>query len=435
MLRTIYIKVCLSVLFSLLLSTSQLTAEIRGYRPIISNDLNTSAYDWNAFNTEWLNMRALAMVAPDYSHFYQNEQSRQQVGDMGHYDRWDVRGLRLGAAGTINFKQPWTYLFSGSINSLMHDFNATTDERYTLLDAVLGLPLWGDYGRMQIGKMKEPISMERSMGMVFEQVMERPMHLDALLPSRNIGITLSDLIWNKRIRWRAGVFNNWLDEEGTDFSHNNYQIVGRITTVLYENPAAEKLLHIGGSYRYEKNRQGQIRYDAGPEFYFSNPWLDTGNFAADASHTFNVEFTYLDGPLWIASEYTGTKVKKPSNGTLYFSGCHVSFNYFITGEHRGYNKRTGTVRRITPVLDFSEGGWGAAELSFRYSAMDLSDQEIHGGKMHISSLGMIWHPRKDNQFHLQWSRAYLTNSQATDFTKAGRSHTDSLQLRWVLVID
>jgi phosphate-selective porin OprO/OprP len=413
---------------------TSLYAQPRGYRPILRNDLNTSAYDWNALHTKWVNMRAIMMVALDASHFYQDEESMQHVGDMSHYDRWDVRGLRVGAAGTFNFDEPWTYLVSGAANSLMKDFNAQEDERYSLLDCVVAIPLWGEFGRMQIGKMKEPISMERTMGMVFEQVMERPAHLDALLPSRNIGIGFSDLLFDQRMKWRVGIFNDWLDPGEPDFSESNYQLIGRVTAVLYEDQANERLLHLGGAYRYEKVREGKLRYDVGPEFYFSGPWLDTGSFSADESQTFNAELTYLDGPLWFASEYTATWVDSPEYGKLFFSGYHVVANYFLTGEHRGYNKQRGTVRRINPVLDFTNGGWGAVEVSARYSYLDLSDGKIQGGVMQTTSLGVIWHPKRSSQLHLQWSRIDLKRkSMIAD--GPGRSSTDILQARWVLVID
>jgi phosphate-selective porin OprO/OprP len=413
--------VCVALLF----------AEPRGYTPIIQNDLNTSAYDWNAVNTRWVNMRAIAMIGLDAAHFYQDEASIAQVGDMSRYDRWDVRGLRIGAAGTINFDHPWTYLLSGSINSAMQDYDKSTDHAFTLLDAVVGIPLWGDYGRMQIGKMKEPISMERVMGMVFEQVMERPMHLDALLLSRNTGISFSDLILDQRLRWRVGVYNAWLNPDKPGFKKANYAYTGRITGVLYEDKEAQNLLHLGGSYRYEKVREGTIRYDVGPEFYFSSPWLDTGEIPADHTQTYNLEFSWLYGPLWLASEYTRTQVDSPLYGSLDFAGWHVALNYFLTGEHRGYDKQRGIVRRITPVLDFDKGGWGALEASFRYSTLNLNDKAVRGGEMDVYSAGLIWHPRRDHQFHIQWSHA----RPRLDRTTPRVSDTHILQVRWVWVID
>jgi phosphate-selective porin OprO/OprP len=310
----------------------------------------------------------------------------------------------------------------------MQDYDKATDDAFTLLDCVIGIPLWGEYGRMQIGKMKEPVSMERVMGMVFEQVMERPMHLDALLLSRNNGISFSDLIFDKRVHWRIGLYNEWLNANRPDFTEANYAYTGRITTVVYENSATQSLLHFGGAYRYEKVREGTIRYNVEPEFYFSTPWLDTGEIPADHTQTYNLELTYLQGPLWIASEYTHTRVDSPLYDTLNFSGWHIAVNYFLTGEHRGYNKRRGIVRRITPVLDFDKGGWGALETSVRYSTMDLDDKAVHGGKMDIWSAGFIWHPRRDHQFHLQWSYANLDKTHT-------HTHSNILQARWVWVID
>jgi len=271
------------------------------------------------------------------------------------------------------------------------------------------------------------------MGLVYEQVMERSMHLDALLPSRNIGVTVSDMILEGRVRWRAGVFNDWIDEPQLTISQSNWVGVGRVTTVAYEE--GERLLHLGMGYRYEKIREGTIRFDVGPEQSFVPPWLDTGEFAAEHSQTLNLELTWLDGPLWIASEYTEAKLGSKHYGNPDFYGYHLSANYFITGEHRGYNHRTGTVRRIRPVLDFTDGGWGALELSARYSFLDLNSAGIEGGAMSIVSAGLIWHPAYDLQLHAQWSRANLKNPGRNNpsFQMEGRS--DILQVRFVYLLD
>jgi len=401
------------------------------YPPLISADLNASAYDWNALNTRWVNMRAAALGALDLSHFNQNNGSVMHVGDMSDYNRVDVRGIRFGVLGTINFDKPWTYVGMVSLNSLAKDFNSTTTDKFTLYDAMVGIPVWGEYGRIQIGKMKAPISMERIMGMVFEQTMERPTHLDALLDSRSIGINFSDMIFDQRFTWKIGAFNNWLDKNDLSFSEANQEVVGRVTAVAYEDEEKERLLHLGAAYRYVDIREGTVQYAVGPEQWFVNPWVDTGSFAADASHTVNLEMSYLDGPLWLASEYTSTSVDAPQFGNPTFSGYHVAANYFLTGEHRGYNKRRGIVRRITPILDFTDGGWGAVEVSARYSTLDLTDGAIESGELDIGSLGLIWHPRRDTQFHMQWSRTRLNSTDIVPM----KSDSDILQFRMVIVID
>ena len=424
-----------SFLLSAFLFLSMAEARVWTYSEAIKKDYKPSDYDWNALSTRWINMRAIALLGLDAAHFYQGTGSENHVGDMSRYDRVDVRGLRIGLGGTINFEHSWTYLVSLSVNSVMQDFDSDEADAVTVLDAVVGIPLWGKYGRMQIGKMKEPFSMERSMGLVFEQVMERPMHIDAFTPTRNIGITLSDALLDGKITWRGGFFNDWLDSGRPGFSDNDRQFILRVTGIPYEDLFLRRLLHLGISYRYDDLREGFARYDVGPEFYFCDPWLDTGRFEADSARTTNFELTWLQGPLWVASEYSTTSLDAPGHDDPVFYGWHAAVNWFVTGEHRGYNYRRGLVKRVKPAHPLGSGGWGALELSARYSWLDLDDGDIRGGKMGIWSLGAIWHPTYEMQFHMQWSRANLDGRGILPEGERMESDTDIVQFRWVLLID
>jgi phosphate-selective porin OprO/OprP len=423
----------LLLLVALVASTAQ--ARVWTYSDAIKKDYKPSDYDWNALSTRWINMRAIALIGIDAAHFDQDAANEEQVGDMSRYDRFDVRGLRIGLGGTINFDRPWSYLLSLSVNSVMQDFDRNTADPVSILDALVSIPLWGSAGRMQVGKMKEPFSMERSMGLVFEQVMERPMHIDAFSPTRNIGVTLSDTLLDEKMTWRGGVFNDWLDRRRPDFSDNDQQYIFRVTGVPYENLLFRRLLHLGLSYRYDDLREGSVRYDVGPEFYFSDPWLDTGRFEANHAETTNVEFTWLQGPWWIASEFSKTSVDAPQHGDPSFEGWHAASNCVVTGEHRGYTYRRGIVRRVKPERPVGKGGWGALEISGRYSWLDLDDGDIRGGKMGIWSLGAIWHPVYEMQFHVQWSRATLEGQGALPPGETEKSDANIFQFRWVLLID
>ncbi|WP_456450553.1 OprO/OprP family phosphate-selective porin [Hydrogenimonas sp.] len=405
------------------------------YTDAISDDYKPSDYDWNALSTRWVNMRAIALVGLDASHFYQDDESLAQVGDMSRYDRVDVRGLRFGVGGTVNFDRAWSYLFSISVNSLAQDYDSETDPAVTVLDALVSIPVWGHYGYLRIGKMKEPDSMSRMMGLVFEQVMERPMHVDAFTPTRNIGVTLSDVLFHDRMTWRMGVFNDWLDRGRPDFSDNNTQYIGRVTAVAYEKLAEQKLLHLGLSTRYTDVKEPYVRYKVGPEFSYSPPWLDTGEIAADSAQMANLEISWLQGPWWIDTEYTHQSVDSTRHGRLDFAGWHATVNWFVTGEHRGYDYIRGIVKRVRPDEPVTKGGWGAVELLARYSWLDLNDKGVQGGKMGIWSLGAIWHPIYEMQFHVQWSRADLRGPVPARNIPAGSGATHILQFRFVLLID
>ncbi|NPA30122.1 MAG: hypothetical protein GXO33_08065 [Epsilonproteobacteria bacterium] len=404
------------------------------FEDAVKKSYDAKAYDWNALNTRWINMRAVGLLGLDAALFGQNGKSIRQVGDMGRYERWDVRGLRLGAAGTINFDHPWIYLFSISVNSVMQDYDSDTQDAISVLDASVSLPLSKYHGRLRIGKMKEPDGMSRMMGLVFEQVMERPMHVDAFTPTRADGILYSDLLAEGEMTLRLGVFNDWLEKGQKGFAHSDTRYVARISGVAYESPLKEELWHLGAAYRYNDAASGSVRYKVGPEFSFCDPWLDTGDIPAHSATLLNLESSWLAGPWWLDAEYSVQEVDART-ARYRFEGWHASINWFVTGEHRGYNRLRGAVRRVRPLRPVTEGGWGALELSARYSYLDLRDNGIEGGKMGITSLGAIWHPTRQTQFHLQYSRVRLQGPVPAAGIDDGTSRTDIFQFRFVLLID
>jgi phosphate-selective porin OprO/OprP len=394
---------------------SPLYSKELGYPPLFSNESDASIYDWNALQTKWINTRAIVMAAFDSTYYKDNP----DIPQLEHYTKADIRGIRLGAGGTINFQRPWTYIFSGSINSFAKDFNASTDKRVTLYDAVIGIPLNSQFARIKIGRFKEPISMERLMGMVFEQVMERPMHLETFTTTRNDGISFNNLLYDQKITLKSGLFYN-----------DNFNWTTRITFLAYQNPNNHSLIHLGIGYKYEKINKKSISFDVKPEQYFVNPILSTGNIKANSDDTLNLEFTYLKNSLWIASEFSGKYIHRENNSNTFFYGFHTSLSYFLTGEKRGYNKRIGIVRRIRPKVDFNKGGFGAIELAYRYSYINLNDKDIRAGKMDIHSLGAIWHATYGTQLHIQFSRA----NPKIPFQSTPKP-LDSVQFRFVVIID
>ena len=67
-------------------------------------------------------------------------------------------------------------------------------------------------------------------------------------------------------------------------------------------------------------------------------------------------------------------------------------SYFLTGEHRKYSVKDGEFSRVKPIQNFDmHGGWGAIELTARYSELDLSDDVIDGGRLQDATLGVNWY--------------------------------------------
>jgi len=122
------------------------------------------------------------------------------------------------------------------------------------------------------------------------------------------------------------------------------------------------------------------------------------------------------GPLSIQADYTlanlsevvlpmrsadGRIVNSPI-GTRGFHGGYVAVSYFLTGEHRLYNKSMGKLNPwyTRPNTNFwfvrDENGrlsscLGAWELTFRYSYLNLNDEFIRGGVLSGFTYGLNWH--------------------------------------------
>jgi len=118
------------------------------------------------------------------------------------------------------------------------------------------------------------------------------------------------------------------------------------------------------------------------------------------------EFVAVAGPWSFQSEYYAswvghTRAVGPNNtrladqGTTYFQSAYGEVHYFLTGEHREYNRDSGAFTRVTPRSNFAWNrcgftGTGAWQVALRYSYLDLNSKGIRGGEVHAMTLGLNW---------------------------------------------
>jgi phosphate-selective porin OprO/OprP len=323
----------------------------------------------------------------------QDAASEEQVGDLEPFDRGDIRGLRFGAIGTLNFERPWIYTFFAATSSFDQGFDADEDDSLILYDYRLDIPL-GAEGTLSIGKQKEPFSMDRILGMLFDPLQERAAISDGMMPTRNVGVVFNSTLAGERITYAGGVFNDWFDA-GEEFDESATQVIGRITGLPFMSVDEASLLHLGFGLRYSNAKAG-VRYRVPPEFHFSPDFVDTGtgmdggSFEADSTMTYDFELSARRGPFWVHSEFLVNSVAAPAVGDPVFGGYHVTGSWVVTGEMRGYNKRSGIFDRIHVARPVTQGGSGAWELGARWSSFDLTDGAIEGGDMQILSFGATW---------------------------------------------
>ena len=343
---------------------------------------------WNRWDTKWVSGLFVAGVAMDRMHWgSQDADSEAHHGNLSILDGGEIRGFRLGAVGTINFKKPWVYTIFGATNAFDKGFEIEQQEDFTMFDYRLDIPIFKN-ANVSVGNQKEPISLERIMPMSNISMQERTSVSDAFLPSRSFGVVVSGTGEQQRMTWAGGVFNNWVNQSG-GFRDNATQYTGRVTWLPMISDDESNLVHVGLGLRHDDGKNG-LRFLTEPEFNKSPTFVDTDDIDSNGANWINLEAAWRKGPLWINAEYVDVAVDSPTFGDLDFSGYHASATYTLSGEMRTYNRKSGILGQVPVAKTVNQGGWGAWELGVRYSTIDLTDGPVDGGEMDIWSFGIKW---------------------------------------------
>ena len=159
----------------------------------------------------------------------------------------------------------------------------------------------------------------------------------------------------------------------------------------------QTLLHIGGSigYREPDQHTNSFDFDAKAENSVQTADSVSAKFnGADDAKIYGAEFLTLHGPFSAQAEYYHLDVgRSGANSDLNFDGGYAQISWSPTGEVRPYHAKYGTMGSLVPDKPFSltDGHWGAVEFAMRYSTLDLTDQNVIGGKMKSYTLGANWY--------------------------------------------
>ena len=206
-----------------------------------------------------------------------------------------------------------------------------------------------------------------------------------------------------------------------------YAFTGRITGLPWYTDDGSGLMHLGLSYTYqdrdEDREDSRLKVSALPESYLTNQRLaNTDRFFCDRGHMINPEWALVSGPLSLQGEYFHAFVDADEAGDPGFWGWYLYGSYFLTGEHRGYNRKKGAFSRVKPKqnFQFSKGGWGAWELGLRLSYVDLNGGDIRGGKEGNLTAGLNWYIDPNMRVMLNYIHAEVRD-RATPLVDNGKA--------------
>ena len=255
-------------------------------------------------------------------------------------------------------------------------------------------------GNIRVGNVKEPIGLEHLHSSRYLDFMERSYNQDAFYGPSNNGFTPGILAYDnwadEHGTWSTGFFKNTQNAFAYGIGEGEYAWTSRMTYLPWYEEEGRYLSHFGISGSIRDPNNGQSRYRArgslrnGPGG--TNPVLaNTGSFASSETDMLNFESAFQFDSLLLEAEYCVAQDQDTTFGTSTVHGYYAQALYFLTGEHRDYEKKQGVFGRVIPHKNFGEcGSIGAWQVGARYSHLNLMDQGMDGGVLDDCTLGLNW---------------------------------------------
>jgi phosphate-selective porin OprO/OprP len=408
--------------------------------------LNAAADRKKADDAKKPSLVVSGQVQADQVYFGQGPVSRASVGDL--QDGAQFRRLRIGARGTT---------FEVLEYSLGVDFALANQPSY--LDNYLEWKQLPWLQNVRAGHYFEPFSLERVTQNRNNTFMERSL-VDTFAPARNMGVMAYGNTENELATWAIGTFRTNSDNTGNDSFDSGQALTMRGTWLpWWDEPSDGRFyMHLGCAYSYRATAQNQVRFRNTPEIRKQQPanvpgpvgppspsnymngmpgpfapiFVDTGNIPARNFQLFDPEFALIMGPVSLQSEYAFAFVEQIGGPPLFFNGYMAQLSWFLTGEHRPYDRKQGIHKRVEPFEDFfrvrtrSQGiqtGLGAWEVAARFSNIVLNDHNIRGNNLTDFTFGLNWYLNPYTRWKFNYIRAFLEDD------RKGNSLTDAYGMR------
>lgn len=262
--------------------------------------------------------------------------------------------------------------------------------------------------KIRAGKQKSIVGLERLQGGGDLKFVERSYVTNAILPNRDLGVTVSGDVLSNKLNYGVGIVNGVADggniSTGTEYNGEREYTARLFTTPFIDSDSAlaglgfgiggtwtdftgERNLNFTDTSAADATRNGLPSYvtDGQQTFFRYN-----GAAVADGKRVrLSPQASYYNGPFGLITEYARVKQDvsltgggSPAGGgagsntsftpgtkkSLDHDAWQVAVSYLITGEDASF-------KGVKPKADFdiNKGGWGAWELVARYSEINLDE--------------------------------------------------------------
>lgn len=263
--------------------------------------------------------------------------------------------------------------------------------------------------KIRAGKQKSIVGLERLQGGGDIKFIERSYVTNAILPNRDLGVTVSGDVLSNKLNYGVGIVNGVADG-GNISTGNEYNGEREYTARVFATPfidsdsalaglgfglggtwtdfTGERNLNFTDTSAADATRNGLPSYVTdGQQTFFR---YSSAAVADGKRIRLSPQASYYNGPFGLITEYARVKQDvsltgggSPAGGgaggsntsftpgtkkSLDHDAWQVAVSYLLTGEDASF-------KGVKPKTDFDldKGGWGAWELVARYSEINLDD--------------------------------------------------------------
>lgn len=359
--------------------------------------------------------------------FFQNDagwfsQDTVNTATFGNIqDVWGFRRTRLAAVGdvseTVGYMLEMDFSFPG---------------RPSFMDVWADIRKVPVLGTVRVGQWRMPFGMDELTSVREITFLERFLGF-AQAPFRQVGAGFHNHNEEQTITWDVAGYKFPTDFYGDSQGDRGYGVSGRITSLLYYDEEANRLIHVGADYSFISPAGKAIRFanqaEFGGPFIVPQPnasapagspqalagnlgsipfIIDTGTVPVFNYQLFNAEAGAAVGSWYAQGEARFAVLNQISGHTSTLPTAYAETGYFLTGERRGYNKLAGVFGRVKPNRKWGEdGGVGAFETAFRYSYADFNGVGIAGNRLNDLTFGLNWYLNQYMKFQFNYIHAMV----------------------------